>query len=66
MTASRTARAGGTRRTRVAAAVALALALAIAAATTSRNPGQAHAGNSWSRMMAIQPIEAEGNSWSLL
>jgi hypothetical protein len=50
----------------VAAAVALALALAIAAAAASRTPGQAHAGNSWSRMMVIQPIEAEGNSWSLL
>jgi hypothetical protein len=50
----------------VAAAVALALALAIAAAAASRNPGTAHAGNSWSRMMGINPIEAEGNSWSLL
>lgn len=66
MSATPTASTRGTRRTRVAAAVALALALAIAAAAASRNPGTAHAGNSWSRMMGINPIEAEGNSWSLL
>jgi hypothetical protein len=66
MSAAEASRPWGTTRTRVVATIAVALALALAAAAASRTPVSVHAGNSWSRMMVtIEPIEPDGNSWSL-